>query len=111
VIISAGDRHDAVGTGAMMQRVALDKMAGSLYHVRAPGRWWSVSGIGKILIISGLVMVVVGVLALAAERISWLGRLPGDLTIRRDGVMIYVPLASCLLASVVLSFLLYLFRR
>jgi len=56
-------------------------------------------------------MVVVGVLALAAERISWLGRLPGDLTIRRDGVMIYVPLASCLLASVVLSFLLYLFRR
>jgi hypothetical protein len=68
-------------------------------------------GLGKLIIISGLVLAMVGVLVLVAERIPWLGRLPGDITIRRDGLTVYVPLASCLLASVVLSFLLYLLRR
>ena len=68
-------------------------------------------GVGKLLIISGLVIAMVGVLALVAEHIPWLGRLPGDITIRRDGLTIYVPLASCLLVSVALSLVLYLFRR
>jgi hypothetical protein len=54
---------------------------------------------------------MVGVLALVAGRIPWLGRLPGDITIRRDGLTVYVPLASCLLVSVALSLVLYLFRR
>jgi len=54
---------------------------------------------------------MVGVLVLVAGRVPWLGRLPGDFTFRRDGLTIYVPLATCLLASVVLSLLLYLLRR
>ena len=68
-------------------------------------------GLAKLLIFSGVVLVVVGVLVLVAGRVPWLGRLPGDFTFRRDGLTIYVPLATCLLASVVLSLLLYLLRR
>ena len=66
---------------------------------------------GKILIITGVLFVVAGVIVLAAGRLPWLGRLPGDITIRRDGFTLYFPLASSLLVSIVLSLLLYLFRR
>ena len=66
---------------------------------------------GKILIFTGVLFVLAGVLLLAAERLPWLGRLPGDITIRRDGFTLYFPLATSILVSVVLSLLLYLFRR
>ena len=66
---------------------------------------------GKILIITGVLFVVAGMIVLAAGRLPWLGRLPGDITIRRDGFTLYFPLATSVLVSIVLSLLLYLFRR
>jgi len=69
------------------------------------------TGIGKLLIASGIVLVLAGVAVLAANRVPWLGRLPGDIMIRRDNFTLYVPLASCLLVSAVLSLLVFLFRR
>ena len=69
------------------------------------------TGIGKLLIASGIVLVFAGVAVLAANRVPWLGRLPGDIMIRRDNFTLYVPLASCLLVSAVLSLLVFLFRR
>jgi hypothetical protein len=69
------------------------------------------SDLGKTLILFGALIALVGAVVLAAGRLSWLGRLPGDLTFRRNGLVVYVPLASCLLASGVLSLLFYLFRR
>jgi hypothetical protein len=71
----------------------------------------AVGAFGKILIITGVLFVLAGVIALAADRLPWLGRLPGDITIRRDGFTLYFPLASSILVSIVLSLLLYLFRR
>jgi len=66
---------------------------------------------GKLLIIIGVLFVIAGVVVLAAGRVPFLGRLPGDITIRRDGFTVYMPLATSLLVSVILSLLLYLFRR
>jgi hypothetical protein len=54
---------------------------------------------GRALILGGLVMVVAG---LAITYGVPLGRLPGDFTIRRGGVTLYVPLASCILVSILL---------
>ena len=68
-------------------------------------------GLARFLIVAGLLLVVVGVLLTFAGKIPWLGRLPGDFTFRREGVTVYFPLATSLLVSVVLSVLLYLFRR
>lgn len=68
-------------------------------------------GLAKLLILSGLVLVAVGVMVYASGRFTWLGRLPGDITIRRDGFTFYFPLATSILASIVISLLLYLFRR
>ena len=67
--------------------------------------------LGKFLIISGVVLVVAGLLVAAAGRIPWLGRLPGDIMVRRENFVFYFPLASCLLVSGVISLLVYLFRR
>jgi len=55
---------------------------------------------GKALIVFGLLMVVAG---LAINFGLPLGRLPGDFTFKRGGVSIYVPLASCILVSVLLT--------
>lgn len=68
-------------------------------------------GVGRFLIVAGLLLVLAGLVVSAAGRIPWLGRLPGDLTIRRDGLTIYFPLATCILVSLVLSLLVYLLRR
>ncbi len=69
------------------------------------------SGLGKLLIVSGVVLVLAGVVVLAAGRVPWVGRLPGDIVVRRDHFTFYFPLASCLLVSALVSLLLFLFRR
>jgi len=67
---------------------------------------------GKPLIILGLVLVAAGLVISFAPRLpSWLGRLPGDLTIKRGTFSFYFPLATCLLLSAVLSFILWLIRK
>lgn len=67
--------------------------------------------IGKSLIIFGLVIVAIGVLFTLAGRIPWIGRLPGDIHIKRENFTFYFPLATSIIISLVLSFILWLFRR
>ena len=69
------------------------------------------TSLGKGLILIGLLITAVGVLFLYSEKIGWIGRLPGDITIRRENVTFYFPLATCLLISVLLSLLIWLFRK
>jgi uncharacterized protein HemY len=56
------------------------------------------------------VLVLVG-LAVWSGALGWFGRLPGDIRIERDSMRIYIPLASMLLISVVLTLLMYLLNR
>ena len=69
------------------------------------------SELGKMLIILGVIIAVVGVILLAAPKIPWLGKLPGDITYRGERFTFYFPLATCILLSVVLSLILYFFRK
>jgi hypothetical protein len=67
---------------------------------------------GKPLIILGLLLVAVGlVISFAPKLPSWLGRLPGDFTFKRGNFNFYFPLATCLLLSAILSFIMWLFRK
>jgi uncharacterized membrane protein YkgB len=70
-----------------------------------------VRDIGKLLIVLGGVTVVVGVLVLLAARIPWLGRLPGDVVVRRGPVTFYFPVVTSIVVSIVLTILLNLFLR
>jgi uncharacterized membrane protein SirB2 len=69
------------------------------------------SGLGKLLIFFGAIMVLAGLIMLAAPKLPWLGKLPGDITYKGKGFTFYFPLATCILISVVLSLILYLFRK
>lgn len=68
-------------------------------------------GVARLLIGLGVMLALAGVAVLLLGRVPWLGRLPGDITIRRDGLTIYVPLATCVLVSALLSLLLYVVRK
>jgi hypothetical protein len=64
--------------------------------------------VGKVLIAIGLLVAGVGVVVSLGLP---LGRLPGDLVFRRGGATVYVPIATCLLISVVLSVAVWFWRR
>jgi Protein of unknown function (DUF2905) len=66
--------------------------------------------LGTLVIITGVVIVLIGV-AIAAGLLSWFGRLPGDIRIEGSNVRVYAPIASTLLISLVLSFVLVLIGR
>ncbi len=68
-------------------------------------------GIGKSLIIIGLIVAAVGVVLTLAGKVPWIGRLPGDICIKRDNFTFYYPLATSILISVFLSLILWLLRR
>ncbi len=83
------------------------------------GEW---DHLGKLLIGIGAAIAVAGALLLLADRVpwvgslfSWMGKLPGDLSIKRDNFSFYFPLGTSLVLSVALSLLFYLlswwFRR
>ena len=69
---------------------------------------WSCRALSKLLIVLGLVLVAAGI---AMQFGVPLGRLPGDLTFKRGNTTVYLPLATSLLASVVLSVIVMYFRR
>ncbi len=63
---------------------------------------------GKLLVIIGVIIAGVGLLVMMGVP---LGRLPGDITYRRGNTTFYFPLATSILASIILTLLLMLFRR
>ena len=70
------------------------------------------NGLGRPLIVLGLILVAAGLVISFAPRLpTWLGRLPGDINIKRDNFSFHFPLATCLIISAVLSFIIWLFRK
>lgn len=64
----------------------------------------------RILIVAGIVLLVVGILWPWLGKLG-LGRLPGDIVIERDNTHIYFPITTSILISLLLSILLWLFRK
>jgi hypothetical protein len=67
--------------------------------------------VGKTLILFGVLLIVLGVLFTFGSKIPWLGRLPGDIYINRGNFTFYFPLTTCILLSLIITLVLYLFRR
>ena len=64
----------------------------------------------RLLLLAGALLLLSGLLWPWVSRIP-LGRLPGDLLIDRPGIKVYVPITTMLIVSVVVSAILWLFRR
>jgi uncharacterized protein HemY len=69
------------------------------------------SSLAKILIITGLAIAGIGVLLVLTPKVPWLGKLPGDILIKKDNVRFYFPITTCVIISIILTFLFYLFRK
>lgn len=69
------------------------------------------SELGKILIVIGCLLAALGVALVFSDKIPWLGKLPGDISIKRENFSFYFPLATCILISLILSLLFSLFRK
>jgi uncharacterized protein HemY len=67
--------------------------------------------LGKVLIIIGLVIAGIGILLVLSPKVPWIGKLPGDILIKKDNFRFYFPLTTCIIISLILTLLFYLFRK
>lgn len=70
-----------------------------------------ISLMGKTLILIGLLLAVVGLVLTFVEKLPWLGRLPGDIVVKRENFTFYFPLATSIIISIILTLLFWLFGR
>lgn len=68
-------------------------------------------GFARTLIYLGVLLVVVGVILSLAGRLPWLGNLPGDITVHRGRFTFYFPVTTCIILSLLISLVLYFFKR
>ena len=66
---------------------------------------------GQFIIISGIIIVVIGILVYFSDSIPLIGRLPGDIAIKRENFSFYFPLGTSILLSIIISAILYLIRK
>ena len=74
-------------------------------------RMFGLGALGKLLILLGVLIVLIGVLLLIGEKIPWVGRLPGDIIIRKKNFTFYFPIVTSILISIILTLLFALFRK
>ncbi len=67
--------------------------------------------LGKILIFIGLILAIFGFVFIFANKIPYIGRLPGDITVERKNYSFYFPVSTCALISVVISIIMWLFSK
>lgn len=67
--------------------------------------------LGRLLIYIGIITVLIGGFFVLLAKVPWFGRLPGDIVYRREGLTVYVPIATMILVSLVLTLLLNIVWR
>ena len=67
--------------------------------------------VGKFLVVAGLLIALAGVLLWSGLGKGWYGRLPGDIHYSKGDFHFYFPIVTCLLLSLLLTLILWLFRR
>jgi hypothetical protein len=67
--------------------------------------------LGKLLILLGVFIILIGLFLLMGEKIPWIGRLPGDIIIKKEKFTFYFPITTSILISIILTLLFTLFRK
>lgn len=70
-----------------------------------------ITSIAKTFIFIGLSVMAIGVLMLFSDKMPFLWRLPGDISIQKKNLSFFFPITSCLLISVILSVIIYILSR
>jgi hypothetical protein len=69
------------------------------------------ASLGKIVIIAGILLVILGLTLQFADRIPLLGKLPGDIHVEKKHFRFYFPITTCIVVSLILTFLFRMFRK
>jgi uncharacterized membrane protein YkgB len=72
---------------------------------------FGLGALGKMLILLGILIMAIGFLLLIGDKIPWVGKLPGDIIIKKEKFTFYFPLTTSILISIILSFLFWIFRK
>jgi uncharacterized membrane protein YidH (DUF202 family) len=67
--------------------------------------------LGKMLILLGVFIIAIGILLLIGDKIPWVGKLPGDIIIKRKNFTLYFPVVTSIIISILLTLLFALFRK
>jgi len=67
--------------------------------------------IGKLLIFAGIFILVLGVVFIFGDKIPYIGRLPGDIIIKKKNFTFYFPIVTSIILSLIISFILYLLKK
>jgi len=69
------------------------------------------SDLGRTLIILGLIIAAAGAMLMLSGKVPWLGRLPGDIYVKKENFSVFFPITTCILVSLVISFIFWLIRK
>jgi len=67
--------------------------------------------IGKLLLILGIILSIMGLIFIFGSKVPGLGRLPGDIFIKKGDITFFFPIVTCILISIIVTLILFLFRR
>lgn len=67
--------------------------------------------IGRIIIIFGIILIVIGIVLLFSSKIPFVGKLPGDILIKKDGFTFYFPLVTSIIISIIITIIINLFTK
>ena len=72
---------------------------------------FGLGALGKMLVLLGVFIILIGLLLMVGDKIPWVGKLPGDIVIKKEKFTFYFPLATCILISLLITLFFALFRK
>ncbi|MCX8110316.1 MAG: DUF2905 domain-containing protein [Syntrophorhabdaceae bacterium] len=70
-----------------------------------------IPGFGKIFIIIGVLFIIIGLAFMFGDKIPYIGRLPGDIHIKKENFSFYFPITTSIIISIILTILFSIFRK
>jgi hypothetical protein len=67
--------------------------------------------VGKLFVILGIIMIIIGLGFIFGDKIPYIGRLPGDISIKRENFSFYFPITTSIIVSILLTILFSIFRK
>ncbi len=67
--------------------------------------------IGRAVVLTGILLIIIGIILIFIHKIPLIGRLPGDIHIQRKNFTLYFPITTCIVISLILTLIMYLLHK
>ncbi|MDQ3534416.1 MAG: DUF2905 domain-containing protein [Bacteroidota bacterium] len=69
------------------------------------------TGIGRLIIIAGFLLIIIGLIIYFSDKLPFIGKMPGDILVKKKNFTFYFPIVTSIILSIVISLILYLINR